>query len=87
MASIAIKNISTAGGLIIEGSLNVFINGYGIARDGDGVASHDISPHDAATLIAGSRKIYVNGKRVVVAGDFATCGDVVIATGNVGAGG
>lgn len=86
MSTIARKTIDLAGGIIIGGSNDVFINGYGIARNGDGVASHDEPPHDAATLVAGDINVYVNGKKVIVAGDMATCGHTVIATGNVGAG-
>lgn len=64
-----------AGGAILTGSSDVFIDGAAAATVGDTVAAHSKrGPHRSATLINGSSDVFVNGKKLVRAGDQASCG-------------
>jgi uncharacterized Zn-binding protein involved in type VI secretion len=72
MPSLLRKNLDYAGGLIITGSDNVFVNGYGIVRVNDTVASH--SGHNTTYMISGSSKVFANGRAVCRVGDLAACG-------------
>ena len=75
MPGIARKNTDVAGGVAIEGSDNVFVNGNGAVRIGDKVASHGRSPHSPTPpMVQGSSNVFVNGIGVVRAGDSANCG-------------
>ena len=68
------RDNDTAGGDLIPSQTTVFANGEEIIVHGDGVASHGLTPHAAATMIAGSKRVFIGGKAVVNAGDAATCG-------------
>jgi uncharacterized Zn-binding protein involved in type VI secretion len=64
-----------AGGAIVTGSSDVFIDGMSAATIGDSVAPHSKrGAHRAAKLVAGSSNVFVNGKPLVRAGDKASCG-------------
>ena len=69
------RDNDTAGGDLIPSQTTVFANGEEIIVHGDSVAPHGISPHNNATMIAGSKNVFIGGKAVVNAGDAATCGD------------
>jgi uncharacterized Zn-binding protein involved in type VI secretion len=74
MAAILRQNLDYAGGLIVGGSTSVFVNGAGVVRIGDAVASHGSGPHTAAVMSTGSAKVYCNGIAVCRVGDLASCG-------------
>ena len=68
------RDNDTAGGDLIPSQTTVFANGEEIIVHGDSVAPHGISPHNNATMIAGSKNVFIGWKAVVNAGDAATCG-------------
>ena len=63
----------TAGGASISSQSTVKANSKKIIVHGDSVTPHGDSPHDAATMIAGSDNVFIGGTAVVNAGDRATC--------------
>ena len=68
------RDNDTAGGDLIPSQTTVFANGEEIIVHGDSVAPHGLPPHNNATMIAGSKNVFIGGKAVVNAGDAATCG-------------
>lgn len=86
MPGITRKDQDTAGGTIIGGSSNVFVNGTGAARIGDVVAGHGPGVHAGPVMAEGSSTVFVNGIGVCRAGDVATCGDPASGSSNVFAG-
>lgn len=86
MAGISRAGTDSAGGIILTGSVNVRVNGFPVALNGAAVAPHGDSPHNAATMIATTGKVFVNGIAVVRAGDPATCGDTASGSSNVNGG-
>ncbi len=59
-----------------SGSLNVFVNGYGVVRVGDTYEPHscpDSSPH-IGIADGGSSSVFVNGFGVHRNGDLISCG-------------
>lgn len=84
MPGVARKNVDIAGGVAIQGSQNVFVNGEGVVRIGDKVASHGLPPHTPTPLmIEGSSNVFVNGIGVVRAGDKANCNHNITGSSNV----
>ena len=84
MPGVARKDLDVAGGVAIEGSDNVLVNGYGVVRIGDKVASHGLSPHSPTPpMIEGSTNVFVNGIGVVRAGDKANCNHIITGSSNV----
>ena len=82
MPSVAREGVDIAGGIIQpSGSTGFKVNGSPVAVIGDSVASHGLSPHDAATLVSGSGTFSFGGKKICRVGDSASCGDV-ISTGS-----
>jgi len=77
------RDSDTAGGDIIASQSTVFANGQAVIVDGDAVAGHGRSPHDAPTMIAATNNVFVEGKAVVNAGDLATCGHAASGSGDV----
>jgi uncharacterized Zn-binding protein involved in type VI secretion len=62
----------------------VEINGAPVATAGQLVASHGPYQHAAATMLARPEtNVFVGGRQVVAAGDFASCGDILVAGSNV----
>lgn len=76
-----------AGGVLIQGSPNVFVNSKPAVRKGDRVAGHGKPPHAAPIMIGCSGTVKVNSKGVCRAGDAASCGHTASGSGNVFAGG
>lgn len=73
----------------VAGSPNVFINGRGAHRVGDGWAVHccDDSCHDSVQAI-GSSSVFVNGRPLARIGDAIACGSAAaVGSNNVFAGG
>lgn len=62
----------------VAGSGDVFVNGIGAHRQGDGWAVHACgsSSHDGAAA-GGSGSVYVNGAPLVRIGDDISCGSAV----------
>lgn len=68
-----------------EGSDNVFVNGYGVVREGDKMEEHPKPGcvNHAPTLKSFSSKVYVNGKRLGRFGDaYIEAGNHVISSGS-----
>ena len=76
-----------AGGVLIQGSANVFVNSKPAVRKGDLVAGHGKAPHASPVMVGCSSKVRVNGKGVSRAGDAASCGHTATGSNNVFAGG
>ena len=64
----------------------VFANSKEIIVNGDIVKPHDSSPHDAATIIAGSKDVFIGGVAVANSGDLATCGHTGSSSSKVNVG-
>ena len=87
MPGISRNEQDVAGGVAIEGSSNVNVNGKGVVRLGDKVASHGIAPHSPTPpMVESSESVKVNGIGVVRAGDSASCGHTISGSNNVNAG-
>ena len=87
MPGIARLGQDIAGGVTIKGSLNVFVNGTGVVRLGDKVASHGLPPHaPTPPMTSSSITVKVNSIGVVRAGDSASCGHTISGSNNVNAG-
>ena len=79
----------------LGGSINVFVNGIGVSRQGDSNTPHLKPPFPppipcpthAAGIAVGSTKVFANGKGVGRIGDsIAGCTAVATGSGNVFAG-
>ena len=89
MPGISRKNTDSAGGLIYQGSGNVYVNGAGAVRIGDKIVNHNPndSPHDSnPSMVGGSSAVFVNGIGVCRAGDNASCGHSASGSSDVIAG-
>lgn len=74
-----LNSSDTVGGAqILNGSTTVKANGSFIALHGSLVADHGAGAHNAATMIASSTTVKIEGRAVVRAGDAATCGHVLV---------
>ena len=80
------RNGDTAGGSISSSQSTVKANGVNVIVHGDSVASHGDSPHNAATMIAGSNSVFIGGIAVVNAGASATCGHTSNGSSSVNVG-
>ena len=80
------RDNDTAGGDIIPSQSTVKANGYAVIVNGDSVASHGVAPHNSATMVAGSKNVFIGGVAVVNAGDSATCGHAATGSSNVNVG-
>lgn len=76
----------SAGGALIQGSPNVFVNGNPAVRRGDAVAGHGRFPHAAPRMVGCSGTVFVNNIGVCRQGDAASCGHPASGSGNVFAG-
>jgi uncharacterized Zn-binding protein involved in type VI secretion len=68
------KTLDSAGGILLEGSPNVFVNGRALARIGDAVQGHAPGEHASPVMAQGSATVRVNGIPPCRRGDLATCG-------------
>jgi uncharacterized Zn-binding protein involved in type VI secretion len=73
----------SAGGVIIAGSGNVFVNGSPQVRVGDAVSGHGGGKHASPVMISGSGNVFVNGISACREGDPATCDDTSSGSSNV----
>lgn len=74
MPAVIRKTVDSAGGILIEGSPNVFVNSYAAVRIGDAVQPHDSGIHSSAVMEEGSSTVFVNSIPLCRQGDLATCG-------------
>lgn len=86
MPGITRKSLDSAGGVLIEGSSNVFVNNASAVRIGDAVQGHGEPPHDSPVMATGSSTVFVNGIGVCKEGDLATCGHPSTGSSDVFAG-
>ena len=86
MPGICRKGVDSAGGVLINTQGTVFANGSEVIVDGDSVASHGSSPHNSASMGAGSNNVFIGGIPVCNAGDVATCGHTSTGSGDVNVG-
>lgn len=81
------RDNDTAAGDLVPSQSTVYANGEKVIVHGNSVVPHPPCPvvpvHCAATMIAGSKNVYIGGIRVVNAGDSATCGHKSTGSGNV----
>ena len=76
--------VDTAGGIISgPGSSSVKVNGATVSVLGDSVVNHGTSPHNAATMVAGSSSVFAGGVSIVRSGDAASCGHIATGSTNV----
>lgn len=88
MPGVTRRGQDVAGGVLIGGSGNVFVNSKGAVRQGDLVAAHGRPPHAPSPIMVGkSSTVFVNGIGVCRQGDAASCGHPASGSGNVFAGG
>jgi uncharacterized Zn-binding protein involved in type VI secretion len=79
------KNVDSAGGKIIGGSGNVFINNEGAVTVGHAVAGHGKKGHKGSKMAQGSSTVFVNGLPLSRAGDKAECGHSATGSSDVSA--
>lgn len=77
------KGLDTAGGVLIQGSPNVYVNNASSVRVGDRVASHGDSPHSSPRMVTGSSSVFINGISACRRGDRASCGHRATGSSNV----
>ena len=77
------KNVDTAGGKLVSGSEDVFINNEGAVRIGDKVASHGKKAHKSSEMAEGSETVFVNNKKLSRAGHKAKCGHPATGSSDV----
>ena len=83
MPGVSRQGADTAGGTIISGSGNVYVDGRPVVRIGDAVAGHGRSPHVAPVMVTGSGTVFANNIPVSRAGDSASCGHPASGSGDV----
>lgn len=81
------KQIDSAGGRLIQGSPNVFVNGQPLVRKNDKVMSHGRQKHSQPYMIEGSSTVFCNGKPVCREGHLASCGHKATGSSDVFIGG
>jgi len=75
-----------AGGALIKTQSTVIANGEEVIVHQDPVTGHGPAPHDAPTMIAGSKNVFIGGIAVCNAEDLATCGHAASGSSNVNGG-
>ena len=76
-----------AGGALIRGSNDVFVNGKPLVRIGDNVAAHGRGVHSSPVMVSGSGNVFANNISICRAGDIANCGHPAVGSYNVFANG
>lgn len=73
--------IDTAGGIILEGSTTVLIDGFPVALEGNRIEDHGTGEHDNAITVNGSPRLIINGIPVIVEGmSKGSCGHPAVST-------
>ena len=87
MPGISRNGQDSAGGVAIQGSTTVKVNGKGVVRLGDRVASHGLAPHaPTPPMVESSSTVKADGIGIVRSGDAANCGHTISGSDNVNAG-
>ena len=86
MAGVVRRGQDIAGGVLIQGSSNVFVENKEAVHIGDIVAPHGRFPHSSPIMISGSKTVFVNNIPICREGDIASCGHVVTGSSTVFAG-
>lgn len=77
------KGIDAAGGILITGSDNVFVNNAQVVRIGDIVAPHGLPPHIVPPMVTGSNNVFTNNIPTCGVGDVAACGHPATGSSDV----
>jgi uncharacterized Zn-binding protein involved in type VI secretion len=81
------RDNDTAVGDLIPSQKTVYANSNKVIVNGNSVVSHPpcatVPIHCSATMIAGSKNVFIGGIAVVNAGDSATCGHKSTGSNNV----
>lgn len=77
------KSVDSAGGVLIQGSPNVYVNGSPLVRIGDAVQGHGPGVHAGPVMATGSGDVFCNGIGACREGDTATCGHPATGSDNV----
>ena len=81
MGRVCRANIDKAGGIILEGSKSVFIDGFPVALQGNPVEDHGTGKHDNAIAVNGTPRFIVDGLPVILEGySKASCGHLAVST-------
>jgi len=86
MAGVSRAYQDTAGGTILSGAGNVYVNGMPVALLYSPVAGHGKKKHAGPQMVKSSNTVIVNGRGVVRQNDTASCGHPATGSGNVYAG-
>ena len=87
MASIALVGSSTAGGgVVLNGSSQVRVDGRPVAVVGSSIAPHGKAPHSNSRITSGSSTVVVGGLPVARVGDSTLCGHPVSGGSSVNCG-
>ena len=83
MAGICRNSTDSAGGALISSQSTVEANGQPVIVHGDSVTGPPDPPHNAPTMVAGSKNVFIGGIAVCNAGDAATCGHTASGSSTV----
>ena len=86
MAGVSRAYQDTAGGTILSGAGNVYVNGMPVALLYSSVAGHGRNEHGGPIMVRSSNTVKANGRGVVRQNDTASCGHSATGSGNVYAG-
>ena len=86
MAGVSRSYQDTAGGTILSGAGNVYVNGMPVALLYSPVAGHGKNQHAGPQMVQSSNTVRANGRGVVRQNDIASCGHPATGSGNVYAG-
>lgn len=64
--------------IILEGSMNVFVEKIGVARVGDKIQPHSCHHTHPSTAAFGSMTVFVNKRPVMRVTDRADCGSIML---------
>lgn len=80
MPRVCRANIDKAGGLLLDGSKTVFIDGFPVALEGNRIQDHGTGKHDNAVAVKGTPKFIVEGIPVILeAYSEGSCGDPAVS--------
>lgn len=83
MSGVTRLGLDSAGGVLISGSNNVFMNSASAVRIGDVIQGHGDGEHAGPVMATGSSTVFTNGIPQCKAGDSASCGHPSTGSSNV----